>query len=123
MKLILQQSQIQMRFKAAVKNVLQQLDADVYTVQEISDDILFAQMVSEMNDYSCLSEYFNLSVLDPNSLFIKNKTVEPVQTKCFYKLFILIITVEMHLLVNYQMIKPFFLEAEDYLYANSECYY
>jgi endonuclease I/chitodextrinase/exonuclease III len=73
--------------KAAVKNVLQQLDADVYTVQEISDDILFAQMVSEMNDYSyVLSEATSypsdLSGPKQKVGFIyKNKTVEPVQTK------------------------------------------
>jgi hypothetical protein len=72
--------------KAAVKNVLQQLDADVYTVQEISDDILFAQMVSEMNDYSYVfraTSHPKIFWTQTKSLFIKNKTVEPVQTKCF----------------------------------------
>ncbi|CAH8293345.1 endonuclease I [Mariniflexile fucanivorans] len=38
--------------KESVKTVLQQLDADVYTVEEVSDDVLFAQMVSEMPGYS-----------------------------------------------------------------------
>jgi hypothetical protein len=54
--------------QAAVKNVLQQLDADVYTVEEVSDDILFAQMVSEMNDYSfCfIRSYFSNEIFGPN---------------------------------------------------------
>tara|TARA_R110000796_G_scaffold88850_3_gene191802 strand:+ start:3839 stop:9781 length:5943 start_codon:yes stop_codon:yes gene_type:complete len=38
--------------KDSVKTVLQKLNADVYTVEEISDDVLFAQMVSEMPGYS-----------------------------------------------------------------------
>jgi hypothetical protein len=65
-----QENQIQIQ-KAAVKNVLQQLDADVYTVQEISDDILFAQMVSEMNDYS----YVYQRLAHPNDLLDPNKKV------------------------------------------------
>lgn len=37
--------------KEAVKAVLSQLDADIIAVQEISDEILFAQMISEMPGY------------------------------------------------------------------------
>lgn len=37
--------------KEAVKAILLELDADVIAVQEISDEILFAQMVSEMEGY------------------------------------------------------------------------
>jgi predicted extracellular nuclease len=47
--------------KKAVKTILQQLDADIYAVEEVSDDALLAQMVSEMNDYSfVLSSYYTL---------------------------------------------------------------
>ncbi|MGO4820742.1 MULTISPECIES: endonuclease [unclassified Flavobacterium] len=73
--------------KEAVKNVLQTLDADIYAVEEVSDDALLAQMVSEMNDYSyVLSEatsYPN-DVSGPKQkvgFIYKNKTVEPVSTK------------------------------------------
>jgi succinate dehydrogenase flavin-adding protein (antitoxin of CptAB toxin-antitoxin module) len=54
MKQILQQleNQTQMRYKRSYKTILQQLDADIYAVEEVSDDALLAQMVSEMNDYS-----------------------------------------------------------------------
>ena len=38
--------------KDSVKTVLQKLNADVYAVEEISDDVLFAQMVSEMPGYN-----------------------------------------------------------------------
>ncbi|NLP57441.1 fibronectin type III domain-containing protein [Lutibacter sp. B1] len=38
--------------KESVKNVLQNLDADIYAVEEISDDALFAEMVDEMDGYS-----------------------------------------------------------------------
>lgn len=77
--------------KAAVKNVLQQLDADIYAVEEISDDILFAQMVSEMNDYSyVLSEATSYpndfsSPKQKVGFIYKNKTVTPVSTKVLLK--------------------------------------
>ncbi|WP_367771051.1 endonuclease [Flavobacterium sp. WC2421] len=73
--------------KDAVKNVLQQLDADIYAVEEISDDVLFAQMVSEMNDYSyVLSEATSYpndfsSPKQKVGFIYKNKTVTPVSTK------------------------------------------
>ncbi|EIA07806.1 endonuclease [Flavobacterium frigoris] len=73
--------------KEAVKNILQTLDADIYAVEEVSDDTLLAQMVSEMNDYSyVLSEATSY----PNDasgpkqkvgFIYKNKTVEAVSTK------------------------------------------
>jgi endonuclease I/chitodextrinase len=73
--------------KEAVKNILQQLDADIYAVEEVSDDALLAQMVSEMNDYGyVLSEATSY----PNDasgpkqkvgFIYKNKTVEAVSTK------------------------------------------
>jgi hypothetical protein len=37
------ENQIQTHSKEAVKNVLQQLDADIYAVEEVSDDALLAQ--------------------------------------------------------------------------------
>jgi len=73
--------------KEHVKNVLLQLNADIYGVEEVSDDVLFAQMVSEMPGYSyVLSEATSY----PNDLsgtkqkvgFIYNtNTVEPVSSK------------------------------------------
>ena len=73
--------------KEAVKNVLQQLDADIYAVEEVSDDVLFAQMVSEMNDYSfVLSEATSYPSDETGpkqkvGFIYKNKTVKPVKTK------------------------------------------
>ena len=73
--------------KEAVKNVLQQLDADIYAVEEVSDDALLAQMVSEMNDYSfVLSEAtsYPSDATGPKQkvgFIYKNKTVKPVKTK------------------------------------------
>jgi hypothetical protein len=72
--------------KAAVKNVLQQLDADVYTVQEISDDILFAQMVSEMNDYSYVfraTSHPEVFWTQTSSLFIKIKLLSLYKQSAF----------------------------------------
>lgn len=37
--------------KDSVKTVIQKLNADVYAVEEVSDDVLFAQMVSELPGY------------------------------------------------------------------------
>ncbi|CAM2886656.1 endonuclease [Flavobacterium frigoris] len=77
--------------KEAVKTILQQLDADIYAVEEVSDDALLAQMVSEMNDYSfVLSEAtsypFDVSGPKQKVGFIyKNKTVEAVSTKVLLK--------------------------------------
>lgn len=72
--------------KDAVKNVLQQLDADIYGVEEVSDDALFAQMVSEMPGYAyVLSEatsYPNDEGVKQKIGFIYNtNTVEVVSTK------------------------------------------
>jgi endonuclease I/chitodextrinase/endonuclease/exonuclease/phosphatase family metal-dependent hydrolase len=73
--------------KEAIKNVLSQLDADIYAVQEVSDDVLFAQMVSEMNDYSfVLSEATsypsdNTGPKQKVGFVYKNKTVKPVKTR------------------------------------------
>nr|WP_315207959.1 endonuclease [uncultured Flavobacterium sp.] len=77
--------------KAAVKNILQQLDADIYAVEEISDDALLAQMVSEMNDYSyVLSEATSYpndfsSPKQKVGFIYKNKTVTPLNTKVLLK--------------------------------------
>ena len=73
--------------KEAVKNVLQQLDADIYAVEEVSDDALFAQMVSEMNDYSFILSEATSYPNDASGpkqkvgFIYKNKTVKPVKTK------------------------------------------
>lgn len=73
--------------KEAVKKVLQTLDADIYAVEEVSDDALLAQMVSEMNDYSfVLSEASsypndNSGPKQKVGFIYKNKTVEAVSTK------------------------------------------
>ncbi|WP_233378925.1 endonuclease/exonuclease/phosphatase family protein [Maribellus sp. CM-23] len=56
--------------KDSVKAVLNALDADIYAVEEISDDALFAQMVSEMNGYDyVLSNYTS----NPNDAGVKQK--------------------------------------------------
>lgn len=77
--------------KDSVKAILQTLNADVYAVEEISDDVLFAQMVSEMPGYSyVLSD----AVSYPNDTsgtqqklgFIYNtSTVNVVETKPLLK--------------------------------------
>ncbi|MDG1871484.1 MAG: hypothetical protein P8I78_05925, partial [Flavobacterium sp.] len=77
--------------KEAVKAVLQNLDADIYAVEEISDEVLFQQMVSEMNDYSYVlsnaTSYPNDTTTASQKVgFIyKNKTVKPVSTKVLLK--------------------------------------
>jgi predicted extracellular nuclease len=54
----------------------------------------------------------------------KNKTVEPVvQKKCFTNYSSFYNGGDTSVLVNYPLINPFFSQAEDYLYANCECYY
>ncbi|HPF51768.1 MAG TPA: T9SS type A sorting domain-containing protein [Draconibacterium sp.] len=72
--------------KDSVKAVLNSLDADIYAVEEVSDDALFAEMVSEMNGYDyVLSEY----VSNPDQSGVKQKvgfiyktsTVSLVETK------------------------------------------
>ena len=72
--------------KDSVKAVLTALDADVIAVEEISDDTLFAQMVTEMDGYDyVLSEYTSY----PNDSGVKQKVgfiyrtavVSPVETK------------------------------------------
>ncbi|MEZ5104543.1 MAG: T9SS type A sorting domain-containing protein [Draconibacterium sp.] len=56
--------------KDSVKAVLSALDADIYAVEEVSDDALFAQMVSEMNGYNyVLSDYTSY----PNDPGVKQK--------------------------------------------------
>jgi endonuclease I/chitodextrinase len=77
--------------KEAVKTILQQLDADIYAVEEVSDDALLAQMVSEMNDYSFVlsdATSYPFDVTGPKQkvgFIYKNKTVEPVSTKVLLK--------------------------------------
>ncbi|NRT15660.1 endonuclease I/chitodextrinase [Flavobacterium sp. 28A] len=77
--------------KEAVKAVLQNLDADIYAVEEVSDDVLLGQMVSEMNDYSFVlsnaTSYPNDTTGPTQKVgFIyKNKTVKAVSTKVLLK--------------------------------------
>ncbi|UGU14946.1 endonuclease [Sinomicrobium kalidii] len=72
--------------KDSVKTIIAAMDADVIAVEEISDDALFAQMVSEMDGYDyVLSDHTSY----PNSPGVKQKvgfiyktsTVVPVATK------------------------------------------
>ncbi|SFW73753.1 Por secretion system C-terminal sorting domain-containing protein, partial [Sinomicrobium oceani] len=72
--------------KDSVKAILRTLDADVIAVEEISDDALFALMVSEMEGYDyVLSDYTSY----PNDTEVKQKVgfiyktavVTPVETK------------------------------------------
>ncbi len=72
--------------KDSVKAVLNSLDADVYAVEEISDDALFAQMVSEMNGYDfVLSDYTSYpddpGVKQKVGFIYKTSTVSLVETK------------------------------------------
>ena len=71
--------------KDSVKAVLNALDADIYAVEEISDDALFAQMVSEMNGYdyvlSDATSYPNDGGVKQKVGFIyKTSTVSVVKT-------------------------------------------
>ncbi|MGS2761913.1 endonuclease [Sinomicrobium sp. M5D2P9] len=72
--------------KDSVKAIIGALDADVIAVEEISDDVLFAQMVTEMDGYDyVLSDYTSY----PNDSGVKQKVgfiyrtsvVSPVETK------------------------------------------
>ncbi|WP_111707744.1 T9SS type A sorting domain-containing protein [Lutibacter citreus] len=73
--------------KESVKNVLQQLNADIYGVEEVSDDALFAQMVSEMPGYDfVLSEATSYpndteGVKQKLGFIYNTNTVEVVSTK------------------------------------------
>ena len=72
--------------KENVKNVLQSLGADIYAVEEISDDALFAEMVGEMDGYSyVLSEAtsypFDTGVKQKVGFIYNTSTVEIVDTK------------------------------------------
>ncbi len=72
--------------KDSVKTVIMQLDADIYTVEEISDDVLFAQMVSELPGYAYV---LSPAVSRPNDPGVKQKlgfiyntaTVNVLETK------------------------------------------
>ncbi len=72
--------------KEAVKSVILELDADIYTVQEIADDVLFEQMVNELPGYDYV---LSTAVSRPNDPGVKQKigfiyntsTVSPVSTK------------------------------------------
>ncbi|MEM7187166.1 MAG: T9SS type A sorting domain-containing protein, partial [Bacteroidota bacterium] len=56
--------------KAAAKQIIIDLDADIYTVQEISDDVLFEELVNELPGYEfVLSE----AVSRPNEPGVKQK--------------------------------------------------
>ena len=56
--------------KDAAKAVIADLDADIYAVQEISDDVLFAQMVSELPGYDFV---LSTAVSRPNDPGVKQK--------------------------------------------------
>lgn len=56
--------------KDAAKAVIIALDADIYAVQEISDDVLFAQMVSELPGYDFV---LSTAVSRPNDPGVKQK--------------------------------------------------
>ena len=77
--------------KEAVKNVLQQLDADIYAVEEIADAILFDEMVNEMPGYSYVLSDATSYPNDTEGIsqkigFIYNtNTVEVVSTKVLLK--------------------------------------
>lgn len=66
---------------ANVKQVMQSLDADIYALQEVSDDTKMAQLVSELNGYSFVkSDVYSYSIrqststLAPQKLYIVYKT-------------------------------------------------
>jgi uncharacterized protein YdeI (BOF family)/exonuclease III len=72
--------------KDSVKAVLLALDADIIGVEEISDDALFAQMVSEMPGYNYVlsnaTSYPNDAGVKQKVGFIyKTSTISPVSTK------------------------------------------
>jgi exonuclease III len=72
--------------KDSIKSILNKMDADIIGVEEISDDALFAKMVSEMNGYSyVLSDavsYPNTSGTKQKVGFIyKTSTVKLISTK------------------------------------------
>jgi len=56
--------------KDAAKTVLAELNADIYAVEEISDDVLFAQMVSELPGYDYI---LSPAVSRPNDPGVKQK--------------------------------------------------
>ena len=56
--------------KDAAKTVLAELNADIYAVEEISDDVLFAQMVSELPGYDFI---LSTAVSRPNDPGVKQK--------------------------------------------------
>ncbi len=72
--------------KDSAKAVILQLDADIYAVEEISDDVLFAQMVSELPGYAYV---LSPAVSRPNDPGVKQKlgfiyntaTVNVIETK------------------------------------------
>jgi len=56
--------------KDAAKAIILALDADIYTVQEISDDVLFEQMVNELPGYEFV---LSTAVSRPNDPGVKQK--------------------------------------------------
>lgn len=72
--------------KDSVKTVLLGLDADIYGVEEISDDVLFAQLVSEMPGYAYVLSEATSYPNDPGvkqkiGFIYKTATISPVSTK------------------------------------------
>jgi len=73
--------------KDSVKSVITRLNADVYTVQEIADDVLFAQLVSELPGYDyvlspAVSRPDDLTSVKQKVGFIYNtSTVTNINTK------------------------------------------
>ncbi len=56
--------------KDSVKAIITKLNADIYAVQEISDDVLFSQMVSELPGYDYV---LSSAVSRPNDAGVKQK--------------------------------------------------
>ncbi|WP_456868194.1 endonuclease/exonuclease/phosphatase family protein [Galbibacter sp. BG1] len=76
--------------KDSVVTIMKKLDADIYTVVEISDDALFAQAVSELEGYdfvlSDATSYPNDSGTKQKIGFVyKTATVTPKKTKALLK--------------------------------------
>ncbi|MBC9796105.1 endonuclease [Sinomicrobium weinanense] len=72
--------------KDSVKAILAAMDADLIAVEEISDDALFAQMVSEMDGYAYVLSDHTSYPNDPGvkqkvGFIYKTSTVSPVETK------------------------------------------
>ena len=72
--------------KDSVKAMLLTMDADVYAVEEIADDVLFEQLVNEMSEYEYVLSTATSRPNDPGvkqkiGFIYKTETVAPVSTK------------------------------------------